>query len=92
MKLLKDKWMKDFITEVSKLTPEEFIGVLTVCDIKTYTIDGEVDLKNEEDVRKRASIKEFDMLLEELFDKVEGLNRIRRRNLMTIIKSANKGR
>lgn len=73
-----EKYMDQFMVEISKLEVSEFMGILTLCGIKPYT--------------KSKEAKEFDVLLEELYTKVSEYSKVKRRNLMRILRAANKGR
>jgi len=73
-----EKYMTEFMTEVSKLEAEEFFGILNLCGIKPLT-------KNKEP-------RDFEVLLEELYTTVSEYSRVRRRNLMRILRAANKER
>lgn len=73
-----EKYMDQFMAEVSKLEVSEFMGILALCGIKPYT--------------KSKGVKEFDVLLEELYTKVSEYSKVKRRNLMRILRAANKGR
>ena len=73
-----EKYMDQFMTEVSKLEAEEFMGIVTLCGLKPYT--------------KSKEPKSFDMLIEELYIKVSEYSKVKRRNLMRIMRAANKGR
>lgn len=75
-----DKFMEKFVREIFKLEPEEYLGVLTLCGIGLF--------KDEEEKEE----KDFSQTYLELLDKVSSYPRARRRNLMRIIKKANKGR
>ena len=75
-----DKFMDKFVREILKLEPEEYLGVLTLCNIGLF--------KDEE----KKEEKDFAQTYLELLYKVSSYPRARRRNLMRIIKKANKGR
>ena len=80
MKQKDDKFMEKFVREIFKLKPEEYLGVLTICNIDLF--------KDEE----KKEEKNFSQTYVELLDKVSYYSKARRRNLMRLIKKANKGR
>lgn len=75
-----DRYFSKFAMEISKLTPEEYMGVLTVCNINLY--------RDEE----KKEPKDFSETFSELLDKVASYPKARRRNLMLLMKTTNKGR
>ena len=75
-----EKYMERFARELVKLPAQEYFGILTICGISVY--------KDKE----RKETKTAEELFDELFTKVEGYSRIRRKNLLSILKKANKGR
>ena len=71
------KYMDRFARELVKLPVEEYLGLLTICVIKLYRDE------DKEDTKSAAE------LFEELIDKVATYPRIKRRNLLMIMKKAN---
>lgn len=75
-----ERYMDKFAKELVQLPVQEYLGVLTVCGIKLF--------KDEE----RKETKSAEELFSELFDKVETLSERKRKNLLMIMKKANKDR
>lgn len=75
-----EKYMDKFARELIQLPVQEYLGVLTICGIKLF--------KDEE----RKETKSAEELFDELFDKVESMPERKRKNLLMIIKRANKDR
>lgn len=75
-----EKYMDKFARELIQLPVQEYLGVLTVCGIKLF--------KDEE----RKETKSAEELFDELFDKVESMPERKRKNLLMIMKRANKDR
>lgn len=75
-----DKYMEKFAGEVVKLPVQEFLGLLTVCGIDLF--------KDSE----RKESKSAEELFDELLTRVYGMSIIKRKNVMMILKSANKDR
>lgn len=75
-----EKYMDKFAKELIQLPVQEYLGLLTVCGIKLY--------KDEE----RTTTKSAEELFDELFEKVPTYSRTKRRNLLMIMKKANKDR
>ena len=75
-----EKYMDKFARELIQLPVQEYLGILTVCGIKLF--------KDEE----RKETKSAEELFDELFDKVESMSERKRKNLLMIMKRANKDR
>ena len=75
-----EKYMDKFARELIQLPVQEYLGVLTVCGIKLF--------KDEE----RKETKSAEELFDELFNKVESMPERKRKNLLMIMKRANKDR
>lgn len=75
-----EKYMDKFARELIQLPVQEYLGLLTVCDIKLY--------KDEE----RKVTKSAEELFDELFNKVEHYSERKKKNLLRLIKKANKER
>ena len=75
--------MKQNLTEkiarlLIKLEPVEFLGICKVVDVRPSHEDGDAH--------------DFDDLWAELIDKIDALNRNRKRNLYLLVRAAVKGR
>lgn len=75
--------MRENLTEkivkgLIKLEPVEFLGICTIVDVRPSHEDG--------------NPRDFQDIWEELIDKIDGMNRIRKRNLYTLVRAAIKGR
>jgi len=60
--------------ELVKLEATEFLGVCTIVDVRPIDKDGHP--------------KEFITLWNEVIDKIDGMNRIRKRNLESLVRAA----
>lgn len=65
--------------EIIKLEPIQFLGVCKILNIEAV-----------EKINEEERIKDFSEMWSELCDKIEGLNRVRRRNLGSLIYAATK--
>ena len=76
------------LEEIIKLDPVQFIGVCKILDVPIYNdkVQGEENGK----VEMEVSARDFEELWEDLCDKIENLNRTRRRNLGKLIYAATK--
>lgn len=79
-----NKHVKEFIKYLGKLNMEEFVGVARLMNINLYAECG--PSKND----CNLDIKDGEQIIEEMVNKFMGYNRVRRRNLLTIIRSAAK--
>lgn len=75
--------MKENLTEkivkgLIKLEPVEFLGICTVVDVRPSHENG--------------NARDFQDIWEELIDKIDGMSRIRKKNLYKLINAAIKGR
>lgn len=75
-----EKYMDKFAKELIQLPVQEYLGILTICGIKLF--------KDEE----RKETKSAEELFNELFDKVELMSERKRKNLLMIMRRANKDR
>ena len=75
-----EKYMDKFAKELVQLPAQEYFGLLTILGIKLY--------KDEE----RKVTKSAAELFDELFEKVPTMSLIRRKNLLMMMKRANKDR
>lgn len=75
-----EKYMDKFAKELIQLPVQEYLGILTICGIKLF--------KDEE----RKETKSAEELFNELFDKVELMSEKKRKNLLMIMRRANKDR
>lgn len=75
---LRQNLTEKIIRDLVKLEPAEFLGVCTVVDVRPFDGDG--------------NPKEFEVLWGEVVDKIDGLNRTRKRNLNALVRAAIKER
>lgn len=71
---IKTKQLKSFLNNLIKLKPDEVLGILKILNIPLTNEDG---------------VKAFDLLLADLMEKYEHLNKQQRRTLDAIINTAN---
>ena len=85
---------------IVKLEPAEFIGVCKILGVELYTL-GESELVSESEekdsnvnvqIKQKLQVKEAEELIQEVFDKLNSLNRTQLRNLTKLIKPAVKDR
>lgn len=102
------KGVKKLVKMISKLEPQEFLGVCKLLGVRLYDEVAPVeksdkistgretsDLPTKEELMERNSdvvVRPAEILLEDVIDEICQLNRVRRRNLERIIRSATKGR
>lgn len=75
---LRQNLTEKIIRDLIKLEPAEFLGVCTVVDVRPLDEDG--------------NPKDFEVLWSEVVDKIDELNRVRKRNLYSLVRAAIKGR
>ena len=83
---------EDLLKKIVKLNTVEFLGICKILGVKLYkeiTVDA-----SDEGARLKNEIKpeprDFTEIWTDLCDKVDGLNRTRRRNLNRLVKAATK--
>lgn len=102
------KGVKKLVKMISKLEPQEFLGVCKLLGVRLYDEVAPVeksdeistgretsDLPTKEELMERNSdvvVRPAEILLEDVIDEICQLNRVRRRNLERIVRSAAKGR
>ena len=98
------KGVKKLIMMITKLEPQEFLGVCKLLGVELYEDNGcdEIstgrqtsDFPTKEELiemNKNVVVRPAENLLEDAIDKICSLNRVRRRNLERIVRSATKGR
>ena len=64
--------------ELVKLEATEFLGVCTIINVQPIDEDGHP--------------KEFEVLWDEVVDKIDSMSRLRKRNLESLVRAAIKGR
>jgi len=75
---LRQNLTEKIVRDLVKLEPAEFLGVCTVVDVRPLDQEG--------------NPKEFEVLWGEVVDKIDGMNRTRKRNLNALVRAAIKGR
>lgn len=102
------KGVKKLVFMISKLEPQEFLGVCKLLGVKLYDEVAPVEKSDEnlegcqtselptkEELIERNSdvvVRPAENLLEDVITEICQLNRVRRRNLERIVRSATKGR
>lgn len=102
------KGVKKLVGMISKLEPQEFLGVCKLLGVKLYDevapvkksdeiLDGRETSKfpTKEELMERNSdvvVRPAEILLEDVITELCSMNRVRRRNLERIVRSATKGR
>lgn len=87
---------ESLLKEIIKLEPLEFIGICKIVGVDIYKTEVKMEKQNVECAdaigHAHAEIipREFEDIWSDLCDKVAGFNRVKRRNLGTIIYSATK--
>jgi len=97
------KGVKKLVMMITKLEPQEFLGVCKLLGVELY--EGECDeistgrqtsefpTKDELiELTKDVQVRAAENLFEDVIDKICSLNRMRRRNLERLVRSATKGR
>ena len=89
---------------ITKLEPQEFLGVCKLLGVELFEDNGcdEIMTGRETsnfptkdeliELNKNVQVREADILLQEVIDKICSMNRMRRRNLERLVRSATKGR
>lgn len=97
------KGVKKLVLMISKLEPQEFLGVCKLLGVELYEGENDEDLASREttgiptkdeliEMNKDVVVRPAENLLEDVIDEICQLNRVRRRNLERIVRSATKGR
>ena len=85
------KLVKENVEMVTKLEPQEFIGVCKILGIKLTTQDNSNEEVNEEgNAEVLLSVRPAEELIEEVVDRIGQLNRTQGRNLRRLLKAATK--
>ena len=83
------KLVKDNVSLLTQLEPQEFIGVCKILGVKLTS--EEQENKGEEHVDVLLSVRPTEELMEEVVEKIYALNRVQGRNLRKLLKAATKG-
>ena len=77
---------ENILKRIAQLDVVEFLGVCKILDVKLYN----VDITSEKKVNDKEQIqpRDFTEIWSDLCDKVENLNRTRRRNLARLVNAA----
>ena len=90
------KLIVENIQMVSKLEPQEFIGVCKILGVKLTQEDmeeaKEITDKDGNTIVVHCSVRPTEELIEDAIDKIAHLNRTQGRNLRKILKAATKGK
>ena len=102
------KGVEKLVVMISKLEPQEFLGVCKLLGVRLYdevapveksdeNLEGREtsELPTKEELMERNSdvvMRPAEILLEEVVTELCSMNRVRRRNLERIVRSATKGR
>ncbi len=102
------KGVEKLVVMISKLEPQEFLGVCKLLGVRLYDevapveksdeiLDGREtsDLPTKEELIERNSdvvVRPAEILLEEVIEELCSMNRVRRRNLEKLLKPATRGR
>ena len=94
----KGKDVEQIVRMVCKLRPEQFLGVCKVLGVELYRqernekVDPAPNAENlNADQTNVPSARPAEELISEVIDKIEQLNRVRRKNLKKLLKEATKG-
>ena len=88
---------------ITKLEPQEFLGVCKLLGVELYEGEKDENLKDRQatgiptkdeliEMNKDVVVRPAENLLEDVITEICQLNRVRRRNLEKIVRSATKGR
>ena len=98
------KTIEELVVMISKLEPQEFLGVCKLLGIKLYEDEGSdekltgrtsTNLPTKDELielTKDVQVRDAEILLDETIKALYSLNRVQRRNLKKILKPATKGR
>lgn len=81
------KLVKDNVSLLTQLEPQEFIGVCKILGVKVTSEEQEEG----EDAGVLLSVRPTEELIEEVVEKIYALNRVQGRNLRRLLKAATKG-
>ncbi len=81
MKVKSKNSPEKLLLEIMELDSVQFLGICKILGINIYKEDGE---------KENKVAKDFCDLWEEICDKINEMNRIRRRNLGKLLRAANK--
>lgn len=97
------KGVKKLVLMISKLEPQEFLGVCKLLGVELYEGESDENLEGRKttgiptkdeliEMNKDVVVRPAEILLEDVITEICQLNRVRRRNLERIVRSATKGR
>ena len=81
------KLVKDNVSLLTQLEPQEFVGVCKILGVKLTSEEQEEG----EDAGVLLSVRPTEELMEEVVEKIYALNRVQGRNLRRLLKAATKG-
>ncbi len=81
------KLVKDNVSLLTQLEPQEFVGVCKILGVKLTSEEQEEG----EDTGVLLSVRPTEELMEEVVEKIYALNRVQGRNLRRLLKAATKG-
>ena len=81
------KLVKDNVSLLTQLEPQEFIGVCKILGVKVTSEEQEEG----ENAGVLLSVRPTEELIEEVVEKIYALNRVQGRNLRRLLKAATKG-
>lgn len=80
--------MEKFLKALAKLSVEEFCGVAKMMNVELVEwIESDIDCA---DPKKEPILRNAEDIINEMYHKFQTYNRVRRRNLMSIIEAAGK--
>ena len=77
---------ENILKRIAQLDVVEFLGVCKILDVKLYNVD--ITSKEKVDDKEQIQPRDFTEIWSDLCDKVENLNRTRRRNLARLVNAA----
>lgn len=80
---------ENLAAEIIKLNPIEFLGVCKIVGVQIYQ-DEDVECAQPNEGSKEPKARDFYEIWQDLCDKIESMNRIRRRNLGKLVYAATK--
>lgn len=83
------KQIDQFIIEVSKLEAVEFMGLARLLKVQLLEKD-DTAAENVESIKDKYKPRDFHLVFEEVLRNFNGLNRTRKREILKLVKNANK--
>ena len=84
--MIKRNSPENILKRIAQLDVVEFLGICKILNVRLYNVD--ITSEKKEDDKEQMQPRDFTEIWSDLCDKVENLNRTRRRNLARLVNAA----